>query len=159
VDFLNKHWGDLASVVGLAVTLYAAAMATRAAAAAQEVKERLSSLDTLADIGSAIDILHEIMRLQRREEWGPVAWNAALDRYSTVRVNLTRSKEAGRLTGEQRKTIEIALQHFRIIMSEIEKATTEDGRQQLDTARFNTVIAREVEHLEAARMAIKKAEA
>lgn len=45
---------------------------------ARQVKDRIATLDTLADVSAAIAIMEEIKRLQRAS-----AWQIALDRYST----------------------------------------------------------------------------
>jgi hypothetical protein len=68
-EFFGKHWGDLASVLSLFIAAWAAVKAKTAAAqarsAVKQVKERISSLDTVAEISTAITIMQEIMRLQR----------------------------------------------------------------------------------------------
>ena len=55
--FLATHWGDVASLAGLALTIWAVLKAKKAAEqardAAQQVKERIASLDTLADVSAA----------------------------------------------------------------------------------------------------------
>jgi hypothetical protein len=85
-------WGDLASLAGLALTIWAVLKAKKAAEqardAAQQVKERIASLDTLADVSAAIAILDEIKRLQRLG-----AWQVVLDRYSILRRHLIRVEQ------------------------------------------------------------------
>jgi uncharacterized membrane protein YebE (DUF533 family) len=51
LDFLAKHWGDLASIAGLAFAIYLAYQAKNAAEqardAARAAKDRIFSLDTV----------------------------------------------------------------------------------------------------------------
>jgi hypothetical protein len=86
VEFLAKHWGDLAGALGFAFTIWLAFQAKTAAEqardAAQQVRERISALDTIGELSTAITILQEIMRLQRTNAWDTV-WDIVLDRYAT----------------------------------------------------------------------------
>jgi len=114
-DFLASHWDDLASLAGLALTIWAVLRAKKAAEqardAAQQVKERIASLDTLADISAAITIMDEIKRLQRLG-----AWQVVLDRYSILRRHLIRVEQLSpALTEIQRRQIARAIGQFRII--------------------------------------------
>jgi hypothetical protein len=63
-DFLATHWGDLASLAGLALTIWAVLRAKKAAEqardAAQQVKERIARLDTVSAVSAAITTLEEI---------------------------------------------------------------------------------------------------
>jgi hypothetical protein len=112
VDFLAKHWGDLASFVGLAVTIWFAFRAKSAAEqardAAQQVKDRISSLDTVAALSAAVTTLEELKGLHRIR-----AWDLVFNRYSSLRKHLV-TIEAG-LTEEQRTQIGKAISQFRII--------------------------------------------
>jgi hypothetical protein len=112
VDFLAKHWGDLASFVGLAVTIWFAFRAKSAAEqardAAQQVKDRISILDTVAALSAAVTTLEELKGLHRIR-----AWDLVFNRYSSLRKRLV-TIEAG-LTEEQRTQIGKAISQFRII--------------------------------------------
>jgi hypothetical protein len=54
MDFLVKHWGDLASLLGFALTIWfawsAKTAAEQARKAANEVRDRISRFDTLAEL-------------------------------------------------------------------------------------------------------------
>jgi hypothetical protein len=156
VDFLNKHWGDLASVLSLAVTFYAAAMAKRAASVAQEVKDRMSSLDTLADVSAAIGALQEILRLQRAPK-SQIVWEIVLDRYSAVQSHIARIEAGVGLSTADRLAVATAAAQFRIIVRDIEGARSPAPQAILDTVRFNQVISDHIGTLEKARIGIKKA--
>src|SRR5438128_1777737 len=81
-EFFQHHWGDLASVMGLVVTivtlLKVRSVAAATKAAAEETKNRLSQIDTLSDISAAITMMDEIKRLHRTK-----GWNVLLERYAT----------------------------------------------------------------------------
>ena len=89
MDFLSKHWGDLASVLGLALTIVALFMAKGARDAARDVRARISNFDTVGELTSAIAILQEIMRLQRGEVLASVAWHIVLERYGALQLHLS----------------------------------------------------------------------
>lgn len=112
-QFLADHWGDLASVVrlvisvvGLAITIWVSFKAKKAAEtaktaaeqardAARQVKDRIATLDTLADASAAIAIMEEIKRLQRSG-----AWPIALDRCSTFKkASDSRGADQSRTNG------------------------------------------------------------
>jgi hypothetical protein len=74
--FFAKHWGDLASVVGVAVSVigfwYAIWLARQARSAAEQARDaaeaalkRIFSLDTVSELSAARMTLGEIIRLQR----------------------------------------------------------------------------------------------
>lgn len=54
MDFLGKHWGDLAGVLGLALTIWFSVRAKTAAEqardAAKATKDRIFSLDTIKEL-------------------------------------------------------------------------------------------------------------
>ncbi len=107
MDFIQKHWGDLASVFGLALTLLAIWFAWRAKTAAEEVRDQISRFDTVAELSSAITIIEEIMRLQRTQAW-EIVWDIVLDRHATLRGHLVRS-QAGIESEAQRAFVQGAI--------------------------------------------------
>jgi hypothetical protein len=111
-DFLAAHWGDVASLAGLALTIWAVFKAKKAAEqardAAQQVKERIAHLDTVAAVSAAITTIEEIKILHRTR-----AWDRVLAQYSTLRRHFV-TIEAG-LTRAQRDQVGSAFSQFRII--------------------------------------------
>src|SRR5271170_5972025 len=95
MDFVTKHWGDLASVLGFTLTIWfvwrAKTAAEQARDAAEEVRDQISRFDTVAELSAAITIIEEIMRLQRTQAW-EIVWDIVLDRHSTLRSHLVRSQ-------------------------------------------------------------------
>lgn len=90
-QFFKEHWGDLASVMGLLVSIVGFVIAveqirsSRRAAeqardAAAEVRSRFRDLDILAAFTEVLGVLAEIKRLHRAN-----AWNTVVDRYATAR--------------------------------------------------------------------------
>src|ERR1017187_2755413 len=86
-----EPWGNVASVLGLFVSVVgfwfaikgittAKRAAQQAEAAAKQAKDRVLSQGTLSHFSSAIAVMEEIIRLQRKKEWGN-----ALDRHSELR--------------------------------------------------------------------------
>lgn len=159
MDFLTKHWGDLASVLGFALTIWfawsAKTAAEQAREAANEVRDRISRFDTLAELSAAITIIEEIMRLQRTQAW-EIVWDIVLDRHTILRGHLVRS-QAGIEREALRASVRDAIGHFRIMVGEIERARTEPQQSKLDTAAFNQRLADQVEVLEKVRIDVKRA--
>jgi hypothetical protein len=159
MDFVTKHWGDLASVLGFALTIWFAWRAKTAAEqarnAANDVREQISRFDTIAELSAAITIIEEIMRLQRTQAWETV-WDIVLDRHSILRGHLVRS-QSGIESEAQRASIRDAVGHFRIMVREIERARTQPQQSKLDTAAFNQRLSDQIEVLEKVRIDVKRA--
>jgi hypothetical protein len=155
VDFLARHWGDLTSLVGLAVTIWFAVRAKHAAEqardAAQQVKDRISSLDTVAALSAAVETLEQLKGLHRIR-----AWDLVFNRYSSLRRHLV-TIEAG-LTESQRTQIAKAISQFRIIEAEVERASASQQQDQLDSARFNRIVSAQIDVLQKLMIAVKQAE-
>ena len=136
MDFMEKHWGDLASVLGFALTIWfawcAKTAAERARDAANEVRDQISRFDTMAELSAAITIIEEIMRLQRTQAW-EVVWDIVLDRHTILRGHLIRS-QVGLGRESQRAFVEGAIDQFRVMIIEIERARTKQQQSKLDTA-------------------------
>jgi hypothetical protein len=160
MDFIEKHWGDIASVLGFSLTIWFAWRAKTAAEqardAAEEVREQISRLDTIAELSAAISVIEEIMRLQRTQAW-EIVWDIVLDRYATLQSHLSRSAGGAGLTEVHRTAIQSAIARFRIMVEGIEKARTEQEQEQLVTAVLNRKASEQAGVLESIRMAIKKA--
>ncbi len=118
-----------------------------------KVKERIASLDTLADVAAAITTLDEIKRLQRLR-----AWHLVLDRYGVLRRHLVRVEQlnAG-ITETQRKQIAKAISQFRIIEEKVERAMSAPDQDQIDSPAFNRTVSDRIDELERIMTAIKQA--
>src|SRR6266853_1056967 len=153
-DFLAAHWGDLASLAGLALTIWAVLKAKKAAEqardAAQQVKERIAHLDTVAAVSAAITTLEEIKTLHRTR-----AWDRVLAQYSTLRRHFV-TIQAG-LTRAPRDQVGRALSQFRIMEEEVEQAMADQRQDQIDSVKFNKIASAQIETLESIMIAIKQA--
>jgi hypothetical protein len=158
MDFIQKHWGDLASILGFALTCLFAWRAKTAAEqardAAERVRDQVSRFDTIAGLSSAITIIEEVMRLQRTQAWELVR-DIVLDRHSILRGHLARSL-AGTESEALRSAIRAVSSHFRIMVGEIERARTEPQQSKLDAAALNQRLADQIDVLEKVRFAVRK---
>jgi hypothetical protein len=150
---------NLASVLGFGLTIWFAWRAKTAAEqardAADEVREQISRFDTVAELSAAITVIEEIMRLQRTQAW-EIVWDIVLDRHSVLRGHLVRS-QSGIESESLRASVRDAVGHFRIMVSEIERARTKPEQIKLDTAAFNLRLSDQIETLENVRIDVKKA--
>lgn len=150
--FVADHWGDLASVLGLGLTTWAALRAGSAARAAKEVKDRMFSLDTLTEISAALATLDEIKRHQRQG-----AWEVVLDRYAIVRKHLVRVEQMNPgFTDAQQSEFAKTMKQFRIIESRVERARANPEENPIDSAKLNGIISDQADVLERIMIAIKQ---
>lgn len=158
--FVTKHWGDLASVLGFALTIWfawsAKTAAEQARQAANEVRDQISRFDTMAELSAAITIIEEIMRLQRTQAW-EIVWDIVLDRYATLQAHLVRSQLGPGLSEVHRSSIRTAIARFRIMVEDIESARSESDRSRLNTVALNRIASEQAALLEAVRVAFKRA--
>jgi hypothetical protein len=108
LDFFAKHWGDLASIVGLAFAIYLAYQAKHAAEqardAARAARDRIFSLDAISELTAARLTLADIIGLQRLD-LGEVLWPVLLERYERARLSLVRCEQAPGVPQAQRESI------------------------------------------------------
>jgi uroporphyrinogen-III synthase len=171
LSFLNDHWGDIASVLGLFVSvigfwfallslresreasLKAKDAALRAEEAARATRDSIFKSDTIANCSQAIGILDEIKVLQRKGDWTVLP-----DRYSAVRRILVSMKSvAGQLTAAQVEILQGSLAQFTEIEKKIE-ASLASGKKPLTHARFNEVVSAQVDKLHEILIAMKQKE-
>ena len=166
--FFDKHWGDLASVVGLVVSVvgfwYAIWLARQARNAAEQARDaaeaardRIFSLDTIKDLTAAKMSLNEIIRLQRLSARN-VPWDIVLERYGSSRDSLVRCAESLGVPDAQRQSIGEAVALLGIMVEDIDTARVEEDPGQLDMVRFNRSLSTVIDELERARIAIERAE-
>lgn len=108
----------------------------------------------MAELSAAITIVEEIMRLQRTQAW-EIVWDIVLDRHAILRGHLVRS-QAGIESESQRAYVQGAIDQFRLMIWEIERARTTPQQSKLDTAVFNRILSDQVEVLEKVRMGVRK---
>jgi hypothetical protein len=161
LEFFVKHWGDLASIVGLAYAIYLAYKAKTAAEqardAAKAARDRIFSLDTIKELTTAKMALNEIIRLQRLNAQN-VPWDIVLERYGSARDSLVRCAEGLGVPDVQRQSIGEAIALLSIMVVDIEQACMEEDPGRLNTVRFNHSLSTQMDDLERARIAIERAE-
>jgi len=161
LDFFGKHWGDLASILGLAYAIYLAYQAKTAAEqardAARAARDRIFSLDTIKELTTAKMALNEIIRLQRLNALS-VPWDIVLERYGSARDSLVSCAEGLGVPDPHRQSIGEAIVLLSIMEENIERACIEEDPGRLDTVRLNQNLSAQMNELERARIAIERAE-
>jgi hypothetical protein len=155
--FLADHWGDLASIVGLALTLWVAWRAKTAAEqardAAQQVKARISNLDMLEEISAAVGTLNEIKQLLRIP-----AWDFVLDRCTVVRRHLVRVEQMKQgLSESQLGDIAKTIRQLSIIETKVDRAKAKAAVTPIDLTKLNRIVAHQADTLARLKIAIKQA--
>jgi hypothetical protein len=166
LKFLSENWGNVASVLGLFVSLIgfyyalvslresrevsvkAKDAAVRAEEAARATRDSIYKAETIASCSSAISILDEIRRLQREG-----SWNLLLDRYSTVRRVLQSIDPE--ISDGHRLVLQGALTQFSDLESKIEKCVL-SGKPPPNVVRLNEVVSRQSDKLYEVLMALKQ---
>ncbi len=168
MDFFTKHWGDLASALGLAVSIvgfwYAIHLARQARNAAEQARDaaeaargRIFLLDTISELTTARLTLSEIIRVQQLNVW-EIAWSIVLDRYAAARLSLVRCEQGLGVPEQQRQSIREAIALLSIMVVDIDTARIDEDPSALDTVRFNQSLANQIDELERARIAIERAQ-
>jgi hypothetical protein len=169
--FFNEHWGDIASVLGLLVSLVgfyfalvslaearraslkAKDAAVRAEEAANATKDSIFKSDTIANCSLAIGILDEIKILQRKGDW-----QALPDRYSAVRrILVTLRSVDGQLSTSQSETLQGSLAQFVEIEKKIETSLS-SGKKALSPAPLNSIVSAQIDKLHEILIAMKQKE-
>jgi hypothetical protein len=87
-------------------------------AARNELRQRLSAIDTLKDVSAAISMMDEIKRLHRAK-----GWTVLLERYAALRRLLLAIQTYNTtLSAEQKTILSAALNQFRIIEEKVERS-------------------------------------
>jgi len=154
-------WGNVASVLGLLVSLIgfwlaikgittAKRAAQQAELAAKQAKDRVLSQGTLAHFSSAIAVMEEIIRLQRKKEWGN-----ALDRHSELRRLLVELKDGGvGISPNQAIIIQGSIEQFKTIEGQIEKTVSAD-KPEPNAARMNAIIKEQITKVQGIAISLK----
>jgi hypothetical protein len=159
-DFCNS-WGNVASVLGLLVSLLgfwfairgitsAKRAAQQAEVAARQAKDKVLSQGTLAHFSSAIAVMEETIRLQRKKDW-----SNALDRHSELRRLLVELKDGwSGITTEQAIIIQGCIEQFKTIEGQIEK-TVSAAKPEPNAARINGVIKDQITKVQGIAISLK----
>lgn len=114
LEFLQDHWGDLSSLVGLLVSLFGLIWAIKVAYGAKTAAEAARSGATEAarriersmgrlDLSRAIDLIQRLKGLHRENRW-----EAALEQYQSLRKmisDISAAYRSGTLTSTRIWTI------------------------------------------------------
>lgn len=150
---VEGHWGDLASVagvlislVGFGITIRSVVLSKRAAEKAQEsaqrVREGMLRSDTMVDLSAAVSIMDEIKRLHRASG----QWPVLLDRYSALKGLLISIRASSPfLREEHRAALLGAMQQFSTIEESVERALA--SKRPLKVAALNQIVSDQLDKL------------
>ena len=154
-------WGDLASVIGAALTFIgflltiAGVWRSKSAAegaqrAAEATRASLAQYDAVADLAAATGLMDEIKRLQRLQ-----AWPVLPDRYAELRRRLVAVKSSdARLTDRQRQVFQATVEKFADLERRIErwlaKGTTPNP------AKLNDIVSSQIDEVQAVLLAVQR---
>lgn len=155
VGFIVKNnWGDVASVIGLIITVISFVVilrnvrrsktaAEQAKKAVDQVRDDLLKTDTVAEFSSTLSSMDEIKRLHRQD-----AWKILPDRYSSLRRSLISIKSSNPNMSEEYKiAIQGAIQIFSSIEKQVEQALSQN-KTPPDVSKLNSIISRQIDKLQ-----------
>jgi|ERR1039457_5090261 hypothetical protein len=155
--FFAENWGSIATVLGFVVTIWTLVRTKTAAVAARQAAEatkaQLSRVDTMTEFSSAIAIMDEIKRLHRVR-----AWELLPDRYSILRRLLASIQTLNPdLTDDHRSILGGAIVQFRTMEHQVETARAANRHAELDLARLNRTVAKQLDELDKVMLSIRQA--
>lgn len=151
---IPQGWGDLASIVGLAVAMLGFGFTLRgvfrartaAQAAAQEAskaRQTLTQYHAIGDLSGVVVAIEDIKRHHRNQ-----AWQIVPDRYSTLRSRLVevRASCASWMDVDDNATIQSAIQHLRGMEQTVDRIL-EDKAEPPSAARLNSILSEQMDKL------------
>jgi len=138
-SFIENHYGNIASVLGLIVsvlgfsfTLYqvrkSRTAAERAQAMAQEAIDRVSSRLFFTQITIAVRLVQEVRSYCRAKDW-----HRAVDRCEQLRIVLAGVVDDSKLRGEERNTVTKAIDDLLLIMGHLDGIGQEERSPTVPT--------------------------
>src|SRR5205807_1204379 len=127
-EFLKRHWGDAASLVGLIVSVigfvWTITVAKQAKQAAEDARNSIFRFDAVIELSQAVEIMQEIMHFHRDQEWRLLP-----ERYSRVRAKIIAVKSSSSsITEHQRTRLTGVWQQLKDIDGKVE-ACVQSGRK------------------------------
>jgi ERCC4-type nuclease len=162
--FVTEHWGDIASVVGVGISLVGFGItiwgvlrskkaAQRAEEAAHDVKTQIFRTDTIEDLAAAITTMEEIKRLHRVNN----AWPILPDRYSSVRRLLISIRTfSPYISEEQKESLLASVQHFSDMEKKVEKYLANSEQQPPNAARLNEIVSLQLDRVNDTLFALRQ---
>ena len=149
-SFLAQHWGDIASVVGVFISLVGFAVtiwgvlrsksaAQRAESAADAARKSILRSDTLMELSASVTMMEEIKRLHRAS-----AWSVLPDRYSILKSHLVSIRTSNpTLKVEHQAALQSAILQFGDMEKRIEK-TISGKSGPPSVATLNEIVSAQV---------------
>ena len=147
---LKDHWGDIASVVGVVVSLVGFAVtiwgvltsksaAQRAESAANAARRSILRSDSLMELSASVTMMEEIKRLHRAS-----AWSVLPDRYSLLKSHLVSIRTSNTtFAADHQASLQSAIQHFGDMEKRIEK--TISGKSGApNVATLNEIVSAQI---------------
>lgn len=155
-------WGDLASIIGTALTLIgfiltiAGVWRSKSAAdgarrAAETTRASLAQYDAVADLSAATALMDEIKRLQRLG-----AWPVLPDRYAELRRRLVALKSSSaQLTDPQRQVFQGTVEKFKDLERRVERSVA-TGAAPRNPAKLNEIVSSQIDEVHAVLLAVQR---
>lgn len=157
----TTRWGNLASVVGLVLTLVGFAVtilgvyrsknaAQSARDAAVQTKSLLLRSDAIADVSAALGMMEEIRRLHRAG-----VWQLLPDRYSALRQKLISVRTSNTdITEAKLIVLRRVSEEFKVIERRVERAIA-NGDAPPNPAKLNEIVGSHIDAVSEVLVSLK----
>lgn len=134
--YLREHYGDIASVFGLLITIVGFAVTiwkvSKTREAVDEGLARIKSQVDLNDINLVLQVIRTLDSACRDR-----IWVSAVERADEARTLLARLVANPRLTRPELLELEGAPDHLKTLLTAIQRHRREEGLKDLQTVHFN----------------------
>ena len=162
LDIWFARWGDIASVVGVVLSLggfwYTILGVSRARTAAEQARsasiatgESIGKLNAISTLSTAMAIMEEIKRHQRSRTWVVLP-----DRYAELRRHLGAIVASNLLlTEEQREPLRRAIRTFAKLEQTVERAIATQGVPP-NPPKLNEIVASQIDEVHVVLLFLQK---
>lgn len=156
------QWGDIASIVGVILTVggfivafigiwRSKSAAERARQAAEDARDSIARYDAITDLAAAMTIMEEIKRLQRNGVWTVLA-----ERYSELQRRLTAIRESNvGLSEAQRQKLEKAIETFAESEKKVDRAVLAKADPP-NPAKLNDIVSGQIAEVHVVLLSLQR---
>lgn len=144
LTFIIENWGDIASFIGLCISIFVLRNTKKAIKAAHEAHNATLRTISTQYISETVSLLEEVKTLHRTKKW-----DLAQAKYPILRKLLLEIKHYNKnLTERQQAVIQDTIVHIRKIDQLIDKAIQDQSINSIKLTDFNEIISAKIEELQ-----------
>jgi len=134
------------AIIGFSITVITVLGTKKAsnqvAEAVDEIRDKVFTVDAIAELTSVIETLEDLKRSYRAKEWDLISFK--LSRLTRILISITPS--VPKLKVSPKRKLQAAIVHFRAMDEQIEKVI-QDKTKEPSILQTNKVISKQIEEL------------